>query len=364
MVSDPALQDFCWLHDGRLIYSKSEPQNEVDDNFWQMRVNTVTGEPTSKPRRFTNWAGFQLTGLTPTADGKRLAFLKRTFHGNVYVGELQANGTRLKSPRRLTFGEYDDAPYEWTRDSKAVVFESFRDGRWEILKQALDQDSAETLVTNKNYSVPRLSADGFWVLYSVWPGPTSPFDLMRVPASGGRPQLVMTVRGLTFFGCARAPATLCVLEQQSPDGKQLTFISFDPTQGRGRELMKIETDVASRYGAQLSPDGSRLAVLKVPNLEGSIRILPLDGGAERVVKIKGWRTINSLNWAEDGKGFFCSSPSPQGVTLLHIDLEGNAQALWAQKGSHQTWGVSSPDLKWLAIYGATIDSNVWMIENF
>ena len=262
-------------------------------------------------------------------------------------------------------GEYDDFPYAWTRDSKAVLFGSYRDGRTEVLKQALDQDSAETLVTGENYTAPRLSADGSWALYSVSPqnaGPTTPINLVRVPTSGGPAHLVLTSRGLTDWRCALSPATLCVLAERSPDQRQLNFIAFDPIQGRGRELMKIETDPTGVYSFDLSPDASRLAVEKTA--EGHIRILPLDGGAPREVNAKGWATLNSLDWATDGKGFFASSQSPQGVTLLHIDLEGNAQTLWTQKGSSQTWGIPSPDGKSLAILRATIESNVWMIENF
>jgi hypothetical protein len=308
----------------------------------EMPINTRTGEPTNKPRRLTNWAGFQLSNLTPTADGKRLAFLKQTSHSGVYVGELQANGTRLKGPpRRLTVGEYDDLPMAWTRDSKAVLFGSYRDGRREVLKQALDQDSAETLVTGENDTAPRLSADGSWVLYSVSPqnaGLTTPINLLRVPTSGGPAHLVLTSRGLTDWRCALSPATLCVLTERSSDQRQLTFIAFDPIQGRGRELMKIETDPTGIYSFDLSPDASRLAVEKTG--EDHIRILPLDGGAPRDVNAKGWATLNSLDWATDGKGFFASSQSPQGVTLLHIDLEGNAQTLWTQKGSSQTWGYT------------------------
>ena len=367
ILSDPRLVDFCWLHDGRVTYSKQEPTpNGSDGNLWEMPVDARTGEPTNKPRRLTNWAGFQLSNLTPTADGKRLAFTKQTPHNGVYVGELQANGTRLKGPpRRLTVGEYDDLPYAWTRDSKAVLIRSYRDGRTEILKQPLDQDSAETLVTGKNISEPRLSSDGSWALYSVSPdnaGPTTPVNLVRVPTSGGPTHLVLTSRGLMDWRCALSPATLCVLTEGSPDQRQLTFIAFDPIEGRGRELMKIETDPAGIYSFGLSPDASRLAVEKIN--EGRIRILSLDGSAPRDVKVKGWASLNSLDWATDGKGFFASSQSPQGATLLHIDLEGNAQALWTQKGSFQTWGVPSPDGKSLAILGATIESNVWMIENF
>ena len=366
ILSDPRLRDFCWLRDGRVMYAKAEPSpNETDSNFWQIRVNTQTGEPAEEPRRLTSWAGFQLPGPRPTADGKRLSFLKQTFHNNVYVGELEANGTHLNTPRRLTLGEYDNTPTAWTPDSQAVLFASNRDGRWGLLKQALDQESAEMLATTVTRSYPRVSADGSWILYGVFPenvGPTTPVNLMRAPVSGGPPQLVLTARGLTEWRCARSPATLCVLSEQSPDRKQLSFVSFDPVHGRGRELAKIETDPAGDYDFDLSPDGSRLVVEKRGKTR--LRILPLDGSPLRDVDVKGWGAFTTLDWAADGKGFFCSSRSPQGATLLHIDLDGNAQAVWTQKGGYVAVGIPSPDGRRLAIDGVTIESNAWMIENF
>jgi Tol biopolymer transport system component len=187
---------------------------------------------------------------------------------------------------------------------------------------------------------------------------------MRVPVSGGPAQLVLTSRGLMDWHCARSPATLCVLGEQSPDRKQLTFVSFDPVQGRGRELTKIETDPADVYNFDLSPDASRLAVEKTFEREGRIRILSLSGGAVPDVILKGWGGLNSLDWAADGKGFFASSRSGRVATLLHIDLDGHVQTLWTQKGGYQAWGLPSPDGKRLAILGTSIESNVWMIENF
>jgi serine/threonine protein kinase/Tol biopolymer transport system component len=374
ILSDPLLVDYCWLRDGRVIYTKSEP-NVPDANFWQIRVNTRTGEPAGKPQRLTNWAGFQIWNPSTTADGRRLEFLKATFHSNVYVGELQANGARLRTPRRLTFGEYIYVPTSWTSDSKAVLFLAERDGRTEILKQALDQDSAETLASSKlgkNLWYARVSPDGSGVVYAVQPdnaGPTTPVDIMRVPISGGPPQLVLTARGLVDLQCTRSPATFCVLGEQSSDLKQLAFISFDPVKGQRRELTKIETEPAEALGISfakfafdfdVSPDGARLAVINT--LDGHIRILPLDGGTARDIKSRG--ALDTLDWAADGKGFFSSNRSSQGAKVLHIDLEGNTQTLWTQEGPSMTCGVPSPDGKHLAIFGTTLESNAWMIEDF
>ena len=81
--------------------------------------------------------------------------------------------------------------------------------------------------------------------------------------------------------------------------------------------------------------------------------------------MEGWYCFNGgPDWAPDGKGFYVSSRSPRGATLLYIDVGGHAIPMWEQKGSFETWGVPSPDGRHLAILGYTVDSNVWMLENF
>jgi hypothetical protein len=47
-----------------------------------------------------------------------------------------------------------------------------------------------------------------------------------------------------------------------------------------------------------------------------------------------------------------------------VDLKGKAYALWQQKSGTFTWGVPSPDGRYLAVFGAEFNGNMWMIENF
>jgi Tol biopolymer transport system component len=123
-----------WLPDGRIIYSRFEsPTNVLDANLWAIRTNVETGEATGKPRRITDWAGSGVPGyFNASTDGKRLALVKASSQADVYVAELQANGTRLKTPRRLTLDERNDWLRAWTPDSKAVVFMSDRNGPVDI----------------------------------------------------------------------------------------------------------------------------------------------------------------------------------------------------------------------------------------
>ena len=147
VFSDSRFTSGCLLPDGRMIYSVSEPPpKQSDANLWEIRIDARTGYAVSRPRRITNWAGFALSGLSTTADGKRLAFLKGNSQADVYIGELEGNGTRLKMPRRLTLDDRNDFPSAWTPDSQAVLFFSDRNGKWDILKQALDKRTAEVIV--------------------------------------------------------------------------------------------------------------------------------------------------------------------------------------------------------------------------
>jgi serine/threonine protein kinase/Tol biopolymer transport system component len=221
------LHDFCWLPGGRIIYSRHETQFGPDCNLWQIGVDS-RGTPTGKPQRVTQWAGTLLTGLSASTDGKRLVLLKSTFQWQIYVGELTAGGTRLNPPRRLTNDEANDSPTAWTADSKTVLFVSDRNGELGVFKQVIGQDTVEPVVAGSQHKAVggRLSPDGAWILYRELPKtiqPSTPIPLMRIPVSGGVPQLVLESRNAQDYGCARAPASLCVVLEASADKKLYTL---------------------------------------------------------------------------------------------------------------------------------------------
>ena len=365
---------FSWLADGRLIYSRGEAApglGSPETNLWEIRVNASGGKLADEPKRITNLTDFNLAAPNATAEGRRLVFCRINAQADVYVGDLEAGQTVLKSPpRRLTLDERNDWPMGWTPDSKTVLFDSDRSGNWRSYKLALDQNSAEPIVASPEVDfVPQVSPDGAWILYAslVRPqdldDPSAAAQLRRVAVSGGPSQLVLTAQGFIGHRCARASATLCVVAERAGDQKQLVFTAFDPVKGRGREVTRMATDRRSVYIWDLSPDGSQIAIVAPPG-ENRIRLLPLAGGEPRDLIVKGWHGFRSVDWTPDGKGFYVGSSSLRGATLLYIDLKGDVSPVWEQKGSFRTWGVPSPDGRHLAILGYTVDSNVWMLENF
>jgi DNA-binding winged helix-turn-helix (wHTH) protein/Tol biopolymer transport system component len=361
-------EDFCWLTDGRVIYAVREsPPNARDFNLWAVVVDVKSGKPRSEPRKMTNLSGFHLEGLSVTADGRRLVFESTSDQSYVYVGRLEPDG-KLENPRRLTPDQSYNTPFEWTADSKAVIFRSDRTGTFAIYKQALDQDVPELIPTGPGNPIfPRLSPDGNWLIYPVLPdaGVPGEYRLMRVPLTGGRPQLILERTTIENFDCPRRPGAPCVMCESH--GNERIFSTVDPASRARHEAFRI---VRNTLNWRLSADGSRIAMIG-DHPQGSIEVRSLTGQMKATIQVKGWPNPFTIDWAADGKAVFISHPGlmespsgPIGTTLLRVDLHGNVQPLWETRGARYTWGIPSPDGKYLAIRGATTERNAWMIENF
>lgn len=371
VYSATGLMDYYWMPDGRFFVALGEsPPNESDTNLWELKVSKRTGEPSGKPQKITNWAGFSTLNFSASADGKRVSLLRASFQSHVFLGELKEGGTRLETPKLLTRDEHADLPFAWTADSRAVIFQSNRNGQVDIFKQALDSESAELAAggPGDKFSA-RVSSDGKWLLFGIAPREAAPgtiVRLMRARLAGGAAEPLTEARGLEYFACTKLPSKLCVMTERGTDQKRIVFTELDPEKGRGAVLATLEADPAITYRYGLSPDGREMALVKARRTEGQIRLLPLKGGAEGQIKVKGWTDLNSLDWAPSGKGLYVTSQSPTGPTLLYIDRQGNVRPLWKQKGSFATWGwaIPSPDGRYLAILGEATNSNAWMIEWF
>jgi Tol biopolymer transport system component len=189
---------------------------------------------------------------------------------------------------------------------------------------------------------------------------------MRIPVTGGPPEEVLTARLYRTPGCARSPSTLCAFAEQAPDAKELVFTAFDPIRGKGHELVRFATDPnAGDRNWSLSPDGTRIGMIKTGgNHIYHIYMLPLDGSSVRDLTLAGWSAFNTFDWSADGTGFFISNATALGATQLFVDVNGKPHTLWQQRSSPLTWGVPSPNGRYLALLGQEFNGNMWMIENF
>jgi len=365
VLSDPRFdpEGLWWSPDGRMIFASYEPT----DGVWSIEVDLRTGRALSQPKRVVRWPGYVQAALNGTGDGRRLAVLKTSLQADVYVGELEASGRHLKNPRRLTLDERDDLPGTWTRDGSAIYFTSNRNGQWDIFRQALDQETADPVVAGPgNEGGPVLSPDGRLILYTQ-EGAEGSQRIMRVPVSGGAPEMVLEGKAIKGLNCSSYPASLCLLSEETPDRKQCTFAAFDPMKGRGREVARINLrQPVHRCFWDLARDGSRLAFTQeLPGSERRILVLPLSGGAAHEVVIRRDIQVTSLSWAIEGKGFFVGG-STSDAKLLYVNMDGATDVVWkgATLFGYGPAGIPSPDGHHLAIQVWTIGANIWLLENF
>jgi hypothetical protein len=301
-----------------------------------------------------------MESMSVTRDAKKLAFVESAVQGNVYVADVHANGAHIDNVRLITPNLGWSQTTAWSSDGQAMITRSDRDGHWRIYKQPLDGTPAVLLVGGPEEAIdPRVL--GPWVIYMIRPKDanrwTTPITLMRVPVAGGPPEEIVKAVVLTVR-CSRVS---CMAISVSQDLKQFVFTALDPIQGLGRELARADRQIVQN-AFSFSPDGTRIAFL--PSFQQSIYIYPVSGAAPWKVKVKDWPRVDNVNWAADGKGFYVFSPIPRGSVLLYVDLHGNARVLWKQPGGIQTIGMPSLDGRHLAILGWTVNSNVWMMENF
>jgi Tol biopolymer transport system component len=372
---------FTWLPDWRLVFAVSQasgsPTTQAKHGLWVVRVEPQEGKAAGKPEQLTQGKGeaasnlgtTSLGDLTISADGKRLSFLRTYSWQDVYVGELGPHGASIKPARRFTLDNRGSCPNDWTRDSQAILFSSNRTGKSEVFRQALKETVPEAIVEGPGDYNAAISPGGSWLLYGESPtatpgAPPAPSRLMRRPVGGGSPEMVLEEPGGAQwdFACPAKPGSSCVLRQK--EEKDYVFYSLDPVRGRGEQLGRVEVSYGT--GWNISPDGSRLALVDPHKYHGRIEVLTVRGHSWRELSTDpGWGDFQSIAWSADGKGFFVTSWLPNSFNLLHVTLGGKVNPL-LRNGHRQFMSnpLPSPDGKWLAFQGETTDSNVWLLEGF
>jgi eukaryotic-like serine/threonine-protein kinase len=386
ILSDSRMRDFCWVPDGRMIYGRLENSDETTENIWEVRLDPSTSHASQEPRRLTQWAGFTLRGLSATADGKQIGFVRKSDQSDVYVGSLVKGKSELSATHRLTLDDRMDWPGGWLRESNTILFFSDRDGQFDLFKQGIkDRASEEIIADPEDKRAPQLSPDGSWILYLAFANAQSGSPptgrLMRIPVAGGTPEPVLRVSG--YPGSARAPrerwlpsargypdfrcssgmpaAHSCVLAEANP--QEIMFSAFDPKLGRLGELAKVNIEPSDSFW-DLSPDGSRIAFGKLENQSSHIRVLDLASGKTREISVKDWSNLTSVGWSADGQSLFAATWGSKGGSILRVSLNGKTQLMYKAVGMQLERPVPSPDGRYLAFAEVSTTSNAWMVENF
>lgn len=360
-----------WTRDNHLLYSLSEPlPNQMDSNVWSLPLDS-NGHPRAPSVRLSATPD-EVSNLSASANGSRIAVTKDSENPDIYVSELNSAGTGLSTPQRLTSDERRDLPFAWTPDSKSVIFSSDRDGVYHIFQQRIDQAVPELLVGGNEQAMgPRLAPDNATIVYVIWPRlgeSVSHGRIMRVPLSGGPPQTVLEHNGTANVQCARSPSTLCIYDVRSP--KELSFYRFDPSTGNAQELTipRIHDSAAYAYNWTLSPDGRFLAICPAKRVDENrpiITFVALEDGSQRQVAISNWNGVASIDFAADAHSVWATAFTQSGHwALLKVSMQGQIRTMLKEDQMELGWAIPAPDGKHLAIWEGRRTSNVWMLEQF
>jgi len=173
-------------------------------------------------------------------DGRRLALTIEGPSWNVWILEL-ARGTL--TPLTL---EHDNRDPMWTRDSKRVMYASFRNGRYGLYWKPADGSGPEELLTSSEYPVfpGNWSPDGRVLAINI-NRPETQDDLLLLSLHGERkPRPFVN----TKFNEAMAAF--------SPDGRS---IAYDST-ASGREEVYVHAYPGPGARVQVSTEGGRRPV--------------------------------------------------------------------------------------------------------
>jgi serine/threonine protein kinase len=357
------IYDLAWAP-GRWIYSST------DDwcTFYEQAMNEETGKAIGQPRRLTSASrSYCMGGMSTTADGKAIAFLKWQSIFSVYVGDLDAGNSHVVRSRHFTLTVFHDDAGDFTPDGKALMLISVRSSYHGLYKQLLDKDNAVYLPDTTEVRNPQVTPDGKWVLYfehhehPAWDVSYKPERLMRASVESGSPQAVLTATGAkSQISCARPPSDLCVIAEWSDDRREAIVHALDAINGRGSELTRFPVHPHDdRWSIALSPDGKRFAGIRRP--QDPIYIWPASVGKVREIQVKGWSHLGMVRWSADSKSLLILSNQKGYGTLLHTDLQGNAQVLW----DHVTenW-AESPDGRHLAVTQLSNEQNYVLMTDF
>ena len=159
------------------------------------------------------------------------------------------------------------------------------------------------------------------------------------------------------------------MEELDDEHHQSVFKAYHVQDNTTRKLFALPLPNAQgRWN--ISPDGSRLAMLQPTLHNGTIQIRLLNGALEREIKVKGWNDFEGVDWAADGKSLVLGVGTLN-VTWLHnagallrTDMQGNVQLLWSRTGASDSLAIHSPDGKHLAMLDDVANRNVWLFEGF
>jgi Tol biopolymer transport system component len=291
---------------------------------WFDRLGKVLAR-VDAPDRTRGAAGLSAGMVSLSPDGRRVA-LTRVPDGNadVWLLDLERGGVAT----RVTFDRDEDDSGLWTRDGRAVVFATTRNGSLDIYRRPAGGTTDQPLVATPQNTVPAdWSPDGRLLLYivadpeshlDIWAlpmdGDKQPFPLVRSPYEDLNPQVSPDGRWLAYqsdesgrhevyirpFQRAGAAVPVSIAGGTQPrwrrDGRELFYLGLDRRMmaakialAAGGQSVEVGTSVPlfqtlvggagiAQRQYEVSPDGQRFLI-----------DVPVEGPTAPLILIQNWK---------------------------------------------------------------------------
>ena len=258
-------------------------------------------------------------------DGKKIAFL-RSQPGSVGLWIVSSGGgdARDLTIDNVLFGGYIELPYtrsqtqdyQWSPDSRSIVFSSIRDGVSNIWRVNVDTKEQTQLTSNTNgkslYFNPTFSRDGktiAWMSRDVSEPKSVSWNVWHLE-NGKSVQIFNSENQLRLLGWSESGRELILKSMVDYRGEsvrpaaevRLTALSTEGGEPRTLQTLK---DVYFQ-GMKLSPDGRVVGFVSRANDSDEIQILNLTDGTPKAILTSNDTRVyfSSLAFSGDGKTLF------------------------------------------------------------
>jgi Tol biopolymer transport system component len=307
--------------------------------------------------------GYNITRLSVSRQGNRLAYAQQFLDTNIWRVELKGTKRTVSRPTKLISSSKSDSAPQYAPEGKRITFRSDRSGSFEIWACEADGSNAVQL-TNFNGPLtgsPCWSPDGKQIAFDARPEGNP--DIFVISAEGGRP------RRLT-----EDPAEE-IAPSWSRDGR---WIYFESNRDGSTQIWKMPADggearQVTKGGGSVayeSIDGKFLYYTKGRNLAGIWRV-PVEGGKEKLVldthKAGFW---SAWTLVEKGIYFLTAEQLSRPAIEFFSFTTGRVTEVTALAKAFRPWtnpeGLSvSADGRWiLYTQEDRVDMDIMLVENF